>query len=114
MILYNQSNLGDASMDTNTVIVVAILAVVLLVALFIFRRVKAGIKGPLGTGLDIDASNESPTPALGAKVTGSESSAGSIRAEDKTGRGAEVSDSKAKKDIVASSTTPAESNHPKA
>lgn len=100
-------------MDTNTVIVIAILAIVLLVALFIFRRVKAGIKGPLGIGVDVDASNESPTPVPGARVTGSESRKGCIRAEAKGGS-AEVLDSKAEQDIVASSEITGESEHPKA
>jgi hypothetical protein len=48
-------------MDTTMVIVIALFALIIIASLFVFRqRSKVNVRGPLGTGLDIDASNDLP------------------------------------------------------
>ena len=89
-------------MNNNTVIVIAIFALVIIIALLAFRkRVKGTIEGPLKTKLSIDASN--PQPTLGATIEDAKSHGGSILAEDLTGRGASVSRAEAQQDIKATS-----------
>lgn len=57
-------------MDNSMVIVlvITVFALVVIAAFVIYRhRAKVRIKGPLGTGLEIEASNQpaSPTPGVG-------------------------------------------------
>lgn len=64
-------------MDTTAVIVVAILVVAILVLAVLFRRgsFKAGMKGPLGTSLDVEGKGEGgpAESAEGARGTTSQS-----------------------------------------
>ncbi|MDQ3919710.1 MAG: hypothetical protein M3348_14675 [Acidobacteriota bacterium] len=102
-------------MDNNTVlvVVVALFALVLIVALLAFRkRVKGSIEGPMKTRLSIDASN--PQSSLGATVEDARSHAGSILAQDQTGRGASVRRVEAQQDIKATSRGQEGSHDPKA
>jgi hypothetical protein len=93
-------------------IVVAIFAVVIIVVAIAFRQqIKAVIKGPGGTGLELDASN--PTLRPGVEVTDAKSRQGGLTAEDQTGRGTAVRQVEVETDIRASSTPPSESVHPK-
>ena len=58
---------GGNAMDATTIIVVvAIFACIVVAAFLVYRsRAKVSIRGPLGTGLEIDASNQlQATPAL--------------------------------------------------
>ena|SRR5437588_8227736 len=100
-------------MNNNTVIVIAIFALVIIIALLAFRkRVKGTIEGPLKTKLSIDASN--PRPTLGATVEDARSHGGSILAEDLTGRGASVRRAEAQQDIKATSKSQEGGSDPKA
>ena len=101
-------------MDTTTaaIIVIAIFALIAVAAFLRFQqRSKVEIKGPFDTGLTLDASSD-PTP--GAKIGKAKSHAGSVRTEDKTGRGASVDDAEAWGDISAASTPPESEPDPKA
>ncbi|PYS84360.1 MAG: hypothetical protein DMF67_05175 [Acidobacteria bacterium] len=100
-------------MNNNTVIVIAIFALVIIIALLAFRkRVKGTIEGPLKTKLSIDASN--PQPTLGATIEDAKSHGGSILAEDLTGRGASVRRAEAQQDIKATSKSQEGGSDPKA
>ena len=92
--------------STNVVLLIAVFALVVIVGLLISRRVRAKIKGPLGTGLEIDASNESASPGPAVKVSEAQSRGGGLTARDETGRGVEVSKVEVERDITATSTPP--------
>jgi hypothetical protein len=99
-------------MDNNTVLVIALFALVLIVVALAFRkRFKGSIKGPAGTGVEFDASNPQPTP--GAMIEDAKSRGGNITAEDLTGRGAAVRRAEAQQDIKATSRSQ-EGSDPKA
>ena len=92
-------------MDTQTLAVVVVGLFVLLVIFLSLRRnrIKAGIKGPFGTGLDVEGSNDQPAPNPGVTVTGAKSHAGGLKAADRTGRGANVKDVETYGDIEVTS-----------
>jgi len=94
------------------VIIVAIFAVVIIVAAIAFRhRLKAMIKGPGGTSMEIDASSPLPRPGVQAKNITSRS--GGVRATDETGRGTDVDTVDAYKDVNITSRLPQENLPPK-
>jgi hypothetical protein len=102
-------------MDKNTVliIVISIFALIILAAILRFRQgVKAHVRGPFDTSLELDASNPQPTP--GATIKGAKSHAGGIRAEDTLRRGAHIEDAEAHGDIVAITRATEEKPDPKA
>jgi hypothetical protein len=86
----------------------AILAAVIVVALLVTRRVRTKLKGPFGTGLDLDASN----PGIHAKKTTSQE--GGFRAYDRTAGGVTTDRVTAKQDIELSSELPGKNDNPKA
>ena len=94
--------------SVNLVLLIVVFALVVIVGLLIFRRVRAKIKGPLGTGLEIDASNEPATagPGPAVRVSEAKSRSGGLAARDETGRGVEVSKVEVERDITATSTPP--------
>ena len=93
-------------MDTTMVLVIIALALVAVAAIVVFqRRAKVDIKGPFGTGVSVNGSND-PKPAV--KISNAEAGR-DIQATDKTGRGAEIDQAKAKGSITATS----ENAHPK-
>jgi hypothetical protein len=104
-------------MDTTTAMVLIVLAFVLIVvtAFLVFRQKgRVEIKGPLGAELKLDASNEaSPLPPA-VKVEDAKAKKGGLIAEDKTGRGAQVSHVETLDDILVSSSSPEDSGNPKA
>lgn len=98
-------------MDTTTVVVVAILACIVVAAFLVYRsRAKVSLKGPLGTGLEIDASNQAqaaPTPPQpGVQIEDATSKRGGILAQDQTGKGTVVRRVEVQDDIIATSTSP--------
>jgi hypothetical protein len=95
--------------------VIALFAVIIVAAFLVFRsRGKVSIKGPFGTGLDLDASNE-PKPATpGVTVKDAKSRQGGLLAEDRTGRGADVEGVEVHDDILVTSTPPQEGEAKKA
>ena len=92
-------------MDTQTLAVVVVGIFVLLVIFLSLRRnrIKAGIKGPFGTAVDVDASDDHPAPNQGVNVTDARSHAGGLKAADRTGRGANVKDVETYGDIEVTS-----------
>lgn len=99
-------------MDTNTtvIIIVLILAVVAIFGFIRFgRQGKASVRGPFGTGVDVEGANE-PTP--GAQIIDSKSRAGGATAEASEGsaliRGTEV-----EKDLTARSGSQSRDDFPK-
>lgn len=94
-------------MDTTSIIIVAILALIAVAGFLVYRRRgKVEINGPLGIGLKLDASNEQSAPSPAVKVDGVKSKAGGLVAEDNTGRGVDVKNVEVKDDILVSSTPP--------
>ena len=86
-------------------LVICVFALVAIAAFLAFRRrAKVKIKGPLGTGLEIDASNEPASPGPAVKVSEAQSRGGGLTARDETGRGVEVSKVEVERDISATST----------
>ena len=79
------------------VLIVAVLALVAIFSFLKFRkRTNVEIKGPGKTGLKINASND-PSPAVVAKDL--KSRKGGAVIQDKTGRGADVSEVDVETDI---------------
>lgn len=72
------------------------------------QRAKVEIKGPLNTGLRLDASNEPPPISPGIKIEGAKSRGGGLTAEHGAGRGADVRDVDVQTDIRAKTLTPKE------
>jgi len=96
--------------QTATLIAVAIFALLVIFLAVHFRgRIKAGIKGPGGTALDVEASNPEPTTTPGVRMDGVTSRAGGVQATDGTGRGADIRNVDAYGDVRATSDS-----HPKA
>lgn len=92
-------------------IAMAIFAVVVIVVAVTFRQqIKTVIKGPGGTGLELDASNPQLRP--GVEVTDAKSRQGGLTAKDQTGRGAAVRQVEVEQDIRVSSTPPLEPVRP--
>lgn len=92
-------------MDTTSIIIIAIFALIVVAYLLIFRKHgKVEINGPLGIGLKLDASNEQSAPSPAVKIDGAKSKAGGLVAEDNTGRGVDVKNVDVKDDILVSST----------
>lgn len=99
-------------MVKSTVVVIAIFAAVIIGVAMTFRhRIKAVIKGPGGTGLEVEASH--PVPRPGVHIEDARSRRGGLTATDATGRGAEVQRVEVEQDIQVSSTPPQEHIHPK-
>ena len=97
----------------SAVILIAIFAVVIIVVGLVFRkRIRAVIKGPWSTSLEVEASNPSPRP--GVQIEDAQSRHGGLTARDNTGRGAEVRKVAVDKDIQVSSTLPQEHDRPNA
>jgi len=93
-------------MDSST-LAVAVTGIFVLLVLFValrYRsRIKAGIKGPFGTEVSVEASNDRSASNPGVSVAGAKSHAGGLRAEDRTGRGAHVKDVETFGDIQVTS-----------
>jgi hypothetical protein len=101
-------------MDTTIAVIIAIFALVAVAAFLVFRQhAKVEIKGPLDTGLKLDASNQPAPPTPGVKVEDAKSRKGGLIADDQTGRGADVRQVEVEDDILVSSTPPAEPPSPK-
>lgn len=101
-------------MDNGTVIVVAILAIIIVAVLIVFRhRIQIALKGPGGIGLDVNASNKSDSVRPGVTVEDAESRHGGLSATDNTGHGAEVRRVVTEKDILITSGSSSKSD-PKA
>ncbi len=94
-------------MDTNLtyLLLIGIFALIVITAFLLFRqRTKINLKGPFGTGLDVNASNQAapPTPAIkGENLT---SRKGGLKAQDENGRGIDVKTVDVEKDIELKST----------
>ena len=106
-------------MDTTaTIVIIAIFACIVIAAFLVYRsKAKVSVKGPLGTGLEIDASNQPPTVPTpsqpGVQIEDATSKKGGILAQDQTGKGTVVRRVEVQDDIVATSTPPKDSG-PKA
>jgi len=91
------------------VVVVGIFALLVIFVSLRRSRVKAGIKGPFGTAVDVEASNDQPAPNPGVTVIDAKSRAGGLRAEDHSGNPVTVKNVETYGDISAVSDP-----HPKA
>jgi hypothetical protein len=90
----------------DKVIVAAIFAVVIVIALILFRKcVKASLSGPFKSKLTIDARNPNPQ-THGALVEDATSRKGNIKAEDRAGKGAVARRVEAEGDVSATAAPP--------
>lgn len=92
-------------MDTNTtvILIIIIFALIIIGAFFRFRqRGKAEIKGPFGTSLSVQGSNEPSPQQAGITAKGITSREGGVLAEDNTGRGVFAESIDAKDDVLLS------------
>ena len=100
-------------MDTNTTIIIVVL-ILAAVAIFGFMRFrqsgKASLKGPFGTSVDVEGSNES-TP--GAQIIDSKSKKGGATAEASRGS-ALIQRTEVEQDLTARSGLPPGDSTPKA
>jgi hypothetical protein len=103
------------STNTTSVIIIAIFACIVIAAFIVYRkRGKINIRGPLGTGLEIDASNETKHQATGIKADGVVSQSGKVQIIENTGQGIESKDIFAKQDVlISSNSTPVKSDESK-
>lgn len=98
-------------MDKITLLAIAVLSLIVIVALFRYRRgVRARISGPLGTQLELDASDDS---GRGVHIEDAKSKKGRILAQDGSGQGTTVKRVEAQNDIIATSSLPEEKRRPK-
>ncbi len=88
------------------VLIVIVFALIVIATFIVHRqRNKIKIKGPLGTGLELDSSND-PTPSQAAiKAEGIKSREGGLMADDQTGRGIDVKQVDVKDDVLLGSTS---------
>ena len=97
-------------MDTNTLLlwIIGIFAVVVIIALLFYRsRAKAEIKGPFGTGVTIDASNDPPPAPTPPGVSMTDVKAGKdATATNKTGGGVTMQTIDAKGNVTATAENP--------
>jgi hypothetical protein len=102
-------------MDTTAVIILALLIVLALGFFLVFRRRgRVGLSGPLGTRLELQGSNDPPAPTPGVRARDIESATGSVSARDKSGRGGDVAQVRAHKNVSLSNEAPGGSSGPKA
>jgi len=96
-------------MDATTLavtLVIIIFALIVTAAFLVFRqRGRVNIKGPMGTGLELDASNDPPPSQPGVEGKRIKTKGG-VRADDHTGRGATLEDVDAGDDVLLSSSPP--------
>ena len=96
----------------SAVIVIALFAVIIIVVVVLFRgRIKAAIKGPGNTGLELGASNPPPQPGVQAQDIKSRS--GGAIFTDETGRGAKVDQVDVEQDVHITSRPPSQNPPPK-
>ena len=106
-------------MDTTLIVIIVIFACIVVAAFLVYRsRARVSLKGPLGTGLEIDATNQPPAaptpPQPGVQIEDATSKRGGILAEDQTGKGAVVKRVQVQDDIIATSVPPKPDQPPKA
>ena len=94
-------------MDTTAVIVLALLVILALGFFLIFRRRgKVNLKGPLGTAIELEGSNDPAVPAPGVKARDITAETGSVSAKDKSGRGVDVARIMAHKNVTLTNEAP--------
>lgn len=104
-------------MDINltVTVVVIIFALIVVAAFIVFRqRGRVEIKGPGGTSLKFDGSNDPPPSTPAVNIEGAKSRKGGLIADDQTGRGVNLKDVDTQDDILATSAPPKPDGSPKA
>lgn len=89
-------------MDTNTTLIVILIVLVVVAVLAVFRfrqRTTVHIKGPFGTGLDVEGSNETPASAPGVSLQDIKSRKGGLRLDDETGDSLSAKGIEVEKDV---------------
>jgi hypothetical protein len=88
------------------ILVIIIFALVLIAAFVIYPRIKASIKGPFNTGLEVDGSpDESSAPQPAIKAEDIKSHEGGMVADDRTGKGLDVKRVETRDDVLLSSSS---------
>ena len=101
-------------MDTTTIVVVALVALIIVAIVIAFRQnISVIIRGLLGMEIEVSGANPAPATRPGVSVKGAISREGGLLADDKTGRGVDLDTIDTKDDIIASSESP-NSTSPKA
>ncbi|MSP13380.1 MAG: hypothetical protein EXR62_10550 [Chloroflexi bacterium] len=103
------------SMDNNTVVVVVIFALIILAIAVAYRgQIAVKLKGPLGLGLDVKASQ--PTPPAPGAVSASDITAkqGSVTIAGQTGGDVTATKVVGGGDVSITSSPPPKDSNPKA
>src|SRR5687768_4836908 len=104
-------------MDTTTAVVVVIIifALIAVAAFLCFRqRGSAEIRGPFGTNLKVEGSQDPPPQDVGIRAHDIVSRSGRMKADDQTGRGVDARRVDAYGDVDLSSGQTKGSDDPKA
>jgi hypothetical protein len=97
------------------VLIVIVFALIIIAGFVVYPRIRANIKGPLGTGLEINGTpNETPPNQAAIKAEDVTSHKGGLLADDRTGRGVDVSRVEVEDDVLLSSAPPQAPTNPKA
>ncbi|TAK92733.1 MAG: hypothetical protein EPO07_19145 [Verrucomicrobia bacterium] len=108
-LLVSRQERNPMDITTGNVVVTSILALVFVAFFAVFRsRGKGKIKGPWGTGIDVEGSNE-PQPTRVKEVE----AGGNVRVTESSGRGVDASRLKAQGDVEISSSSSGGTSPPK-
>lgn len=101
-------------LDNSTLVVIVLAAVIIVVALIFRQKIRLFLKGPGGTELNLDASNQRAITLPGVNITDVKAGESNLRAHDRTGRGANVQRvNKVEGDIDVTVTPPPSNTPPK-
>jgi hypothetical protein len=88
-------------MDTTAILIVVVFGLIAVAGFLAYqRRGRVSIKGPLGTGLEFDGSNEEPAPRPGVRASQVTSRKGRVVAEDQAGGDVEADHVDAQQDVI--------------
>ena len=104
-------------MDTSltAVIVIVIFALIAVAVLIRFRKgASAEIKGPFGTSLKVDGTNNDALPRGGINAEGIKSRKGGLLAENDSPEGINIRNVDVEEEVLLSNKNSAKTNDPKA
>jgi len=102
-------------MDSTAVLIIVVLALVAIASFVVYqRRAKVEIKGPFGTGLTVDSSNEKPAAPPDLLIKKMESTEGGFLLDQEPGEKTAIEEVKVKDDILINRKAAPPKSDPKA